>query len=63
MVNAGGANAPATLGPQAPHAGILAEGWDADVITVSGNPLTDINLLGEPTNVIGVWKFGRRVKW
>jgi imidazolonepropionase-like amidohydrolase len=56
------ANAPATLGPQAPQAGVLAEGWDADVITVSGNPLTDIGLLGEPANITGVWKHGVRVK-
>ena len=56
------ANAPATLGPQAPQAGVLAEGWDADVITLSGNPLHDIALLGEPQNVTGVWKHGARVK-
>jgi imidazolonepropionase-like amidohydrolase len=56
------ANAPATLGPQAPQAGVLAEGWDADVITLSGNPLRDIGLLGEPKNVTGVWKHGERVK-
>jgi imidazolonepropionase-like amidohydrolase len=54
--------APATLGPQAPHAGVLADGYDADVITLSANPLTDIGLLGEPENVTGVWKHGVRVK-
>jgi hypothetical protein len=32
------------------------------VITVSGNPLTDIGLLGEPANITGVWKHGVRVK-
>ena len=56
------ANAPTTLGPQAPQAGVLAEGWDADLITVSGNPLEDIGLLAEPKNVTGVWKNGVRVK-
>lgn len=56
------ANAAATLGPQAPEAGVLAEGWDADVITLSGNPLTEIGLLAEPANVTGVWKHGVRVK-
>ena len=56
------ANAPATLGPQAPEAGVLAEGWDADVITVAGNPLTDIGLLADPANVTGVWKHGAQVK-
>jgi imidazolonepropionase-like amidohydrolase len=56
------ANAPATLGPQAPQAGVLAEGWDADVITLSANPLADISVLAEPANVTGVWKHGVRVK-
>jgi imidazolonepropionase-like amidohydrolase len=52
------ANAPATLGPQAPLAGILAPGWDADVITLAGDPLADINLLTDPANVTAVWKHG-----
>jgi imidazolonepropionase-like amidohydrolase len=56
------ANAAATLGPQAPRAGVLAEGWDADVITVSGNPLQDITLLADPGNISGVWKHGTQVK-
>lgn len=56
------ANAPATLGPQAPRAGVLAEGWDADVITVSGNPLHDIALLADPGNISGVWKHGTQLK-
>lgn len=56
------ANAPATLGPQAPHAGVLAEGWDADLITVAANPLTDISLLADPANITGVWKHGVAVK-
>jgi imidazolonepropionase-like amidohydrolase len=56
------ANAPATLGPQAPRAGVLADEWDADVITLAGNPLDDIALLAEPANVTGVWKHGVRVK-
>ena len=56
------ANAPATLGPQAPHAGILAEGWDADLITLTADPLADIGLLAEPANITGVWKHGVAVK-
>lgn len=56
------ANAPDTLGPQAPRAGVLAEGWDADVITLAANPLEDIGVLAEPTNVTGVWKAGAEVK-
>jgi imidazolonepropionase-like amidohydrolase len=56
------ANAPATLGPQAPCAGVLAEGWDADVITLAADPLTDIALLADPANITGVWKHGVVVK-
>ena len=56
------ANGPLTLGPQAPRAGILADGFDADVITLAGDPLADIDLLGDPANVTGVWKAGVRVK-
>ncbi|HET7489688.1 MAG TPA: amidohydrolase family protein [Acidimicrobiales bacterium] len=61
-VEAATATAPDTLGPQAPRAGILAEGWDADVITVAADPLTDIAVLADPAQVTGVWKRGRRVK-
>lgn len=51
-----------TLGPQAPEAGILAEGKDADVITIAKNPLDNIVVLGDADNVTGVWKRGERVK-
>ncbi|MGH9138573.1 MAG: metal-dependent hydrolase family protein [Acidimicrobiales bacterium] len=56
------ANAPDTLGPQAPRAGILAEGYDADVITVETDPLADLAVLADIGNVTGVWKLGQRVK-
>jgi imidazolonepropionase-like amidohydrolase len=56
------ANGPATLGPQAPRSGQLVEGYDADVITVDGDPLSDITLLAQPARITGVWKAGRRVK-
>lgn len=61
-IEAGTAMGPETLGPQAPRAGQLQEGWDADVITVAGNPLDDISVLADPANVTGVFKGGRRVK-
>jgi len=35
-IEAGTATAPRTLGPQAPRSGLLAEGYDADLITVDG---------------------------
>lgn len=56
------ANAPETLGPQAPNAGQLVEGMDADVICVNGDPTTDISILGDPDNVTHVFKGGIRHK-
>jgi imidazolonepropionase-like amidohydrolase len=61
-IEAATANGPDTLGPQAPRAGILAEGYDADVITLAADPLTDISVLADPANVTGVWKRGTQVK-
>ncbi len=56
------ANGPATLGPQAPNAGQLKDGMDADVICVSGDPTTDISILADPTNVTHVFKAGVKYK-
>jgi imidazolonepropionase-like amidohydrolase len=56
------ANGPLTLGPQAPKAGVLLTGHDADVITLDANPLEDVSVLAEPRHVTGVWSRGRRVK-
>jgi len=56
------ATGPLTLGPQAPRSGRLAEGYDADVITLDGDPLADIGLLADPDRVSGVWTGGRQVK-
>jgi imidazolonepropionase-like amidohydrolase len=61
-IEAATANGPDTLGPQAPRAGILAEGYDADVIAVAADPLTDIAVLADPANVTAVWKHGEAVK-
>jgi imidazolonepropionase-like amidohydrolase len=55
-------NGPLTLGPQAPRSGLLAEGYDADVIAVSANPLDDISVLADRNNVTHVWKAGNLVK-
>ena len=55
-------NGPLTLGPQAPKSGLLAKGYDADIITVSKNPLDDITVLGEPDNITSVIKGGKIVK-
>lgn len=55
------ANGPATLGPRAPRTGQLRAGFDADVLTVRGDPLGDLGRLAQPANVTGVWLQGRRV--
>jgi imidazolonepropionase-like amidohydrolase len=54
--------APRTIGPQAPRSGQLADGFDADFITLDADPLADISVLAEPGHVTGVWTAGRRVK-
>jgi imidazolonepropionase-like amidohydrolase len=61
-IEAATATGPRTLGPQAPRSGILAAGYDADLITVDGDPLADISLLGRPAAITGVWTRGRQVK-
>ncbi|MGH8992838.1 MAG: metal-dependent hydrolase family protein [Acidimicrobiia bacterium] len=56
------ADAPATLGPQAPRSGLLAEGYDADVIALAADPLGDVTVLADPANVTHVWKGGVEMK-
>jgi imidazolonepropionase-like amidohydrolase len=56
------ATGPLTLGQQAPRSGRLAEGYDADVITLDADPLADIGVLADPAHVTGVWTGGRQVK-
>ena len=61
-IEAGTANAPASLGPQAPLSGQIKESYDADLIALSENPLNDISALTHPDNVSHVWKGGRLFK-
>jgi imidazolonepropionase-like amidohydrolase len=61
-IEAATAVAPLTLGPQAPRSGQLAEGYDADVITLDADPLADIGVLADPERITGVWTGGRQVK-
>jgi imidazolonepropionase-like amidohydrolase len=61
-IEAATATGPLTLGPQAPLSGRLAEGYDADVITLDADPLADFGVLGAPDHVTGVWTRGRPVK-
>jgi imidazolonepropionase-like amidohydrolase len=61
-IEAATATGPLTLGPQAPRGGLLAEGYDADVITLDGDPLADIGVLADADRVTRVWAAGRLVK-
>jgi imidazolonepropionase-like amidohydrolase len=61
-IEAATATAPLTLGPQAPRSGRLEAGYDADVITLSADPVADITVLADPAQVTGVWTAGRQVK-
>src|SRR5271165_661663 len=61
-IEAATATGPLTVGPQAALSGRLAEGYDADVITLDGDPVADIGVLGDPARVTAVWTRGRPVK-
>jgi len=61
-IEAATATGPLTLGPQAPRSGQLLAGYDADVLTLDADPLTDLGVLAEPAHITGVWKAGGRVK-
>jgi imidazolonepropionase-like amidohydrolase len=61
-IEAATAIAPRTLGPQAPHSGQLAAGYDADILTLDADPLADISVLTQPEHITGVWTRGGRVK-
>ena len=61
-IEAATASGPLTLGPQAPRSGQLAEGYDADVITLDADPLADIGVLADPARITAVWTRGRQVK-
>ncbi|KAI5364562.1 Putative metal-dependent hydrolase, composite domain superfamily [Septoria linicola] len=61
-IEAGTANGPDTLGPQAPLSGQLKEGYDADFIALEKSPLEDVSVLGRSEEVKWVWKGGRIVK-
>jgi imidazolonepropionase-like amidohydrolase len=56
------AHGPLTLGELAPRSGVLEAGYDVDVITLSGDPVSDISVLSSPANVTGVWRGGVQMK-
>lgn len=61
-IQAGTANAPDTLGPQAPKSGQLKVGYDADFIAIDENPVKNIEILGQPERITHVWKGGKCFK-
>lgn len=61
-IEAGTANGPDTLGPQAPKSGQLKEGFDADFIALGENPIKNISILGQPEKITHVWKGGKCFK-
>ncbi|KAL7915865.1 hypothetical protein GGI35DRAFT_9491 [Trichoderma velutinum] len=56
------ANGPETLGGLAPLSGQLKVGYDADIIAVVKNPLNDIGVLTDTSNITHVWKGGKLFK-
>jgi imidazolonepropionase-like amidohydrolase len=62
-IEAGTANGPDTLGPQAPLSGMLKKGYDADFIALSEDPVENIKILAEPEKITHVWKGARCFKW
>ncbi|KIW19896.1 hypothetical protein PV08_00471 [Exophiala spinifera] len=61
-IEAATANGPMTLGEQAPLSGQLKEGYDADMIALSANPLEAIECIADPNTVVRVWKQGTLIK-
>lgn len=53
---------PLTVGAQASRSGVLRRGYEADVITLEGNPLEDISILTDPTRITRVWRSGQLLK-
>ena len=52
-----------TLGPQAPRKGIIAVGWEADLLGVFGGDVAqNVGVLMDSENMRWIWKKGRVVK-
>ena len=61
-IEAATANGPETLGPQAPKSGQIRVGYDADVIALKKNPLDEIKVIKDVSNITYVWKGGKLSK-
>ncbi|MHA2028652.1 MAG: metal-dependent hydrolase family protein [Candidatus Kariarchaeaceae archaeon] len=51
-------NGPLTLGKRAPKSGLIENGFDADLVLLSANPLEDISVLNKRENIQAVIKQG-----
>jgi imidazolonepropionase-like amidohydrolase len=63
VIEAATATGPSTLGPQGPRSGMLASGYDADVITVDTDVTNNVEALGDPAHITGVWRAGTPVRF
>jgi imidazolonepropionase-like amidohydrolase len=57
-IEAATANGPITLGPRGPRSGQIKQGYDADLIAVTANPLDDVSILTDNDAITHVWKSG-----
>lgn len=62
-IEAATANGPLSVGPMAPKTGQIKEGYDADVIALTKDPLEDIGCLRDVRNITHVWKRGELFKY
>ena len=56
------ANGPLTVGPQARQSGRLEAGYDADIVALDRDPLTDRSAWADRDRITHVWQAGRLVK-
>lgn len=61
-IKAATANGPLTVGGQAPKTGQLKVGYEADLIGVLENPVQDVRVLQNKSNIGWVWKGGKIFK-
>ncbi|KAI1210802.1 amidohydrolase [Annulohypoxylon truncatum] len=61
-IKAATANGPLSVGGQAPKTGQLKVGYEADVLGLLQNPVEDVKILQEKTNIGWVWKGGKILK-
>lgn len=61
-IKAATANGPLTIGAQAPKTGQLKVGYEADILGLTANPVEDVRVLQNKSNIKWVWKGGKIFK-